>query len=89
MLEDKTLSVDVARYGGFISIKVNAFSRVTVQDGVAEDGVIQVVSDVLIPPKNQRSEKKGLLDWAFKSADEEMTVDEFKSRFEGLVDDDE
>lgn len=51
MLEDRSLSVNIARYGGLIEIKINAFSRVTVQDGVAEDGVIQVVSDVLVPPK--------------------------------------
>jgi uncharacterized surface protein with fasciclin (FAS1) repeats len=51
MLEDKSLSVDIARYGGFISIKINGFGRVSVQDGIAQDGVIQVVSDVLIPPK--------------------------------------
>jgi uncharacterized surface protein with fasciclin (FAS1) repeats len=51
MLEDKSLSIDIARYGGFISIKINGFGRVSVQDGIAQDGVIQVVSDVLIPPK--------------------------------------
>lgn len=50
-LKDRELSVDVARYGGFISIKVNGFATVSVQDGVAENGVIQVVNDVLIPPK--------------------------------------
>lgn len=88
LLEGKTLNVDVARYGGFISIKVNAFSRVTIQDGIAQDGVIQVVSDVLIPPKNMRSARKsgGLLGW-LGASDDEMTVEEFKSRFEGLVDD--
>ena len=51
LLEDRSLSVDIARYGGFISIKINGFGRVSVQDGIAQDGVIQVVSDVLIPPK--------------------------------------
>lgn len=51
LLDDKELNVDVARYGGFISIKVNGFARVVVQDGIARDGVIQVVSDVLVPPK--------------------------------------
>ena len=89
MLEDRRLAVDVARYGGFISIKVNAFSRVTVQDGIAEDGVIQVVSDVLIPPKNTAQSKKGWKSWfgAGLLRDEaEMDVEEFKSRFAGLVD---
>ncbi|KAL2069315.1 hypothetical protein VTL71DRAFT_15653 [Oculimacula yallundae] len=52
LLEDKSLSIDVARYGGLISIKINGFSSVDVQDGVAKDGVVHVVSSVLIPPKN-------------------------------------
>lgn len=51
LLEDKSLSIDVARYGGFISIKINGFANVAVQDGIARDGVIHVVSSVLIPPK--------------------------------------
>ena len=50
-LEDKSLSIDVARYGRIISIKINGFSSVTIEDGIAKDGVIQVVSNVLIPPK--------------------------------------
>ena len=45
------MSVDVARYGRFIRIKINGFATVTIEDGVARDGVIHVVSNVLIPPK--------------------------------------
>lgn len=45
------MSIDVARYGRFIRIKINGFSTVTIEDGIARDGVIQVVSNVLIPPK--------------------------------------
>ena len=41
----------MARFGGFIIIKINGFTSVTVEDGIAEDGVIQALSDVLIPPK--------------------------------------
>lgn len=51
LLDDRSLAVDIARYGGYISMKINAFSRVTVQDGIAQDGVIHVVSDVIVPPK--------------------------------------
>ena len=51
LLEDKSLSIDVARYGRFISIKINAFSTVVIEDGIVADGVIHVVSNVLIPPK--------------------------------------
>ncbi|KAL9106321.1 MAG: hypothetical protein Q9227_008657 [Pyrenula ochraceoflavens] len=72
-LEDKTLSVDIARYGRLISIKVNGYTRVSVSDGVAKDGVIQVVSDVLIPPK-----QPGMADVDV----EDMTVEEFKERLD-------
>lgn len=80
LLEDKNLSVDVVRYGGFISIKVNGFVRVVTQDGIAKDGVVQVVGDVLIPPKPK---SKGWSVWS--SADEEMSLDEFKARLEPLL----
>ncbi|KAF9698614.1 hypothetical protein EKO04_003680 [Ascochyta lentis] len=75
VLDDKYLAVDVARYGPFVSIRINGFSRVTVHDGVASDGVIQVVSDVLIPPKNANGEQ---VMWQ----GEELSVEEFKERLE-------
>ena len=52
LLKDKLLSIDVARFGRIISIKINAFSSVVIEDGIAADGVIQVVNNVLIPPKS-------------------------------------
>ncbi|KAG0651484.1 Aurofusarin biosynthesis cluster S [Hyphodiscus hymeniophilus] len=76
LLDDKSLSIDVARWGGFISIKINGFNSVAVQDGIAKDGVIHVVSSLLIPPKTP-----GGLQWA----GEEMTVEEFKDRFDPYV----
>ena len=51
MLEDRSLSIDVGRYGRIISIKINGFATVVIEDGIAADGVIQVVNNVLIPPK--------------------------------------
>ena len=45
------MSIDVARYGRLITMKINGFSRVAVLDGIAKDGVIHVVGNVLIPPK--------------------------------------
>lgn len=78
VLDDKYLAVDVARYGPFVEIRINGFSRVTIHDGVASDGVIQVVSDVLIPPKNAGGEQvfwKG----------EEMDVDDLKERLQPFV----
>ncbi|KAF1359996.1 FAS1 domain-containing protein [Lizonia empirigonia] len=78
VLHDKYLAVDVARYGPFVTIRINGFSRVTVHDGVASDGVIQVVSDVLIPPKNANGEQ---VMWQ----GEELSVEEFKERLEPFV----
>jgi len=51
LLEDRSLSIDIGRFGRLIDIKINGFSRVAIQDGVAKDGVIHVISSVLIPPK--------------------------------------
>jgi len=93
LLHDQVLEVDVGRYGGFISIKVNGFGRVSVQDGIAEDGVIQVVSDVLIPPKNKlqppaTQEKKGFFGkvgrW-FQAEKDEMSLEEFVQRMAPFV----
>lgn len=78
LLEDKSLAVDVARYGRLIEIKVNAFARVDIPDGIAADGVIQVVSDVLIPPKRiDRMEQH----WQ----GEELTVEDLKERLEPFI----
>ena len=79
LLDDKSLSIDVARYGRFIEIKINAFSTVTVEDGIASDGVIHVVSNVLIPPK---AVDRGVQHWDGG----EMTVEELKERLEPLMD---
>ncbi|KAG8629602.1 hypothetical protein KVT40_003467 [Elsinoe batatas] len=76
LLEDRELSVDIARYGGFISIKINGFGRVTVQDGIARDGVIQVVGDVLVPPKK-------LPGTAYEGG--EIDVDDLKERLEPYI----
>lgn len=82
VLEGKPLAVDVAKYGPFVEIRINGFSRVTVHDGIASDGVIQVVSDVLIPPKNAA-------DQASFWVGEELSVEEFKERLEPLVSNEE
>ena len=70
--------MDVARYGRYINIKINGFSTVAIEDGIASDGVIHVVSNVLIPPK---AVDRGVQQWD----GEEMTVEEFKERLELLV----
>lgn len=78
LLKDKSLNVNVARYGRIIIIRINGFSQVTIEDGIAADGVIQVVSDVLIPPKRiDRMEQH--------YQGEELTVEDLKERLEPFV----
>jgi uncharacterized surface protein with fasciclin (FAS1) repeats len=72
LLKDKNLSVDIGTWGAFATIKINAFSTVTVADGVASDGVIQVVSNVLIPPRTPGDRTETFF--------EEMDLEEFKQR---------
>ncbi|KAL8966888.1 MAG: hypothetical protein Q9183_003167, partial [Haloplaca sp. 2 TL-2023] len=80
LLKGRSLAVDVARYGRLISIKVNAFATVAIEDGIAADGVIQVVESVIIPPKKiDRMEQH----WQ----GEELTVEDLKERLEPFVED--
>jgi hypothetical protein len=69
------LSIDIARYGPFINVRINGYTDVAVQDGVVKDGVIQVLSNVLIPPKK--------LGGAY--GEEELSVQELKDRLDGYV----
>ncbi|KAI9773250.1 MAG: hypothetical protein M1835_006170 [Candelina submexicana] len=78
LLEDRSLSIDIARYGRLISIKINGFARVSIEDGIAKDGVIQVVSSVLIPPK-----KVGGMEEQWQG--EHLSVADLKERLEPLV----
>jgi uncharacterized surface protein with fasciclin (FAS1) repeats len=78
LLKDRSLSIDIGRYGGWISMKINGFSSVSVQDGVAEDGVLHVVSSVLIPPKHVGGE---MVQWDGA----ELTEEELKERLEPFV----
>ena len=78
LLKDKSLSIDVGRYGRLISIKINGFSTVTIEDGIASDGVIHVVSNVLIPPKSIGGMKQ---EWH----GEEMSEEELKERLDPYV----
>lgn len=72
LLKDKSLSIDIARYGGLISIKINGFASVAVQDGIAKDGVVHVVSSVIIPPKTPGGKAEEVT--------KEMDLEEFKDR---------
>jgi uncharacterized surface protein with fasciclin (FAS1) repeats len=82
MLEGKVLSIDVARFGGLIEMKINAFTSVAVQDGIAKDGVIQVLNNVLIPPKTKPD---GSVLVEEEEEGGEMSVAELKRRLDGWV----
>ena len=79
LLKDRSLSIDVARYGRLISMKINGFGRVAVQDGIAKDGVIHVVSNVLIPPK-----QIGGVEQEYEG--EDLTVEELMERLDPYMD---
>jgi uncharacterized surface protein with fasciclin (FAS1) repeats len=76
LLDGKSLSIDIARFGGFITMKINGFNSVAVQDGLASDGVIHVVSNVLIPPKTPGG---------VASKGDDLTVDELKERLDAHI----
>jgi uncharacterized surface protein with fasciclin (FAS1) repeats len=77
-LDGKSLSVDIVRYGGLISIRINGYNRIAVQDGIAKDGVIHVVSSVLIPPKTPGGASEEVVD-------DSMSVNELMERLGGHV----
>ena len=77
-LEDRFLSIDIARFGGLIDFRINGFTGLAVSNVIADDGVVQVVPSVLIPPKTPHSDAK-------EGQDEQMTVEELMERLEPFV----
>ena len=49
LLDDKELAVDVSRYGRLIDIQLNGYTHVTTSDGIAQNGVVHEVNNVIIP----------------------------------------
>ncbi|KAE9373143.1 FAS1 domain-containing protein [Stipitochalara longipes BDJ] len=78
-LHGRSLSVDISRYGVIIAMRVNGSIPVTVQDGVANNGVVHIVKDVLIPPRDPDSVAAETED------SEEADLGGFISRFGGVV----
>lgn len=56
LLGERPLAVDVRRWKGLVGMTVNGRHRVVVRDGVARDGVVQVLGRVLIPPRREGDE---------------------------------
>lgn len=79
LLQGKKVAIDIFRWRGLARILVNGRVPVVVRDGVAKNGVIQVVGRVPIPPHKPR---KGQYDG------EEIDVEELKERLEDYVDED-
>ncbi|KAL1952776.1 hypothetical protein VTO42DRAFT_4267 [Malbranchea cinnamomea] len=61
LLEDHHLSIDIAHYHRFYAIKINGFTTVAAADVCTKDGVIQILHDVLIPPRKPHFEPRGAL----------------------------
>lgn len=80
LLDEKTVAIDVARFAGFIRVKLNGYIPVMVQDGIAKNGVIHVPGRVLIPP--HKHGKSGS-----ESVGGEISVEELMERLDGYVDD--
>jgi uncharacterized surface protein with fasciclin (FAS1) repeats len=80
LLKDHPLAIDIFRRGPFVNIRVNAVVPVSVQDGLAADGVIHVVPRVLIPPRKPGGN-------AVENVKEEgeMSLEEFVERLEPFV----
>lgn len=79
LLGDKGIAVDVARWGAFVRMRVNGYVPVVLQDGIAKNGVVQVVGRVPIPPhKHHKHDSEG-----------EIEVEELMERLDGYLEDGE
>jgi uncharacterized surface protein with fasciclin (FAS1) repeats len=81
LLGDRRLSIDIARWYGFINIRINGYTNVAIEDGVARNGVVQVLNSVLIPPQEK---KHG---GAWTEEDGEIPVEELIERLKPYVED--
>lgn len=79
LLHDVPVRVEVSRWAGFISMVVNGRGKVVIQDGVAKNGVIQVVNQVPLPPcRHHKGETRDV----GAKADDEISVEDLISRLE-------
>ena len=76
--EDARLGVDIKNWRGYTTMVVNGFNRPSVLDGPAADGVIHVVSSVLIPPRRGNGEMT-------EEDVGEMSVEELVARLESYL----
>lgn len=81
LLEEKNIAVDITRWGGFIDVKVNGYIHVAIQDGVARNGVIHVVDNVLLPHRKPGGHEE--------SVTGEVSVEDLIQRLDPFVEKDE
>ncbi|KUI71246.1 Stabilin-2 [Cytospora mali] len=81
LLPEKNVAIDVARFAGFIRVKINGYIPIIVQDAVAKNGVIHVPGRVLIPPHKhgENAEETG----------SEISVEELKERLADFIERDD
>ncbi|KAL9059355.1 MAG: hypothetical protein Q9162_001224 [Coniocarpon cinnabarinum] len=79
VLEDKSLAIDVSRYGRLIDITINGYTHVIRSDGVAQDGVVHEINNVLVPPHSHGDSGMSSAMWDGES---EMSVEELVGRLE-------
>jgi uncharacterized surface protein with fasciclin (FAS1) repeats len=90
MLGNRTIAVDIKQRGSFSKLKVNGYQHIVMAtNGVARDGSIIVLDNVLIPSKKKKGARHTSRRLRY-FLDDDMcdTLEEFKARFAGLVMDD-
>ncbi|CAM1508845.1 Fc.00g025840.m01.CDS01 [Cosmosporella sp. VM-42] len=80
LLEGKSLGLDIHSWKGWTSMIVNGYVKVGFQDGVAKNGVVQVVQEVPIPPCRKGSEQS-------EHRSGEIEVEDLKQRLDAFIDD--
>jgi uncharacterized surface protein with fasciclin (FAS1) repeats len=80
----KPIFVDVRSVGRHTSITVNKFTRVSIADAIAKDGVVQVVSSVLLPPRKHCNHNGTEAGTPTNLEDSEVSIDlaDFMARFD-------
>lgn len=76
LLKGKSVGLDIHSWRGWVSMIVNGYIKVGFQDGVAKNGVIQVVEEVPIPPHKDPDH-----------GPDDVTVDVLKERLRHFVQD--
>ena len=52
LLDDRNLSIDIAKWGRFVKIRINGYHEVAVADGIAKDGVVSHATTAVSFPTN-------------------------------------